>query len=126
MFIYNLSLSKCNLSIVVQSNRLLTYFKLTKLHFMNKKKDVQTLKTRNFIFIPKLFKSQQKHSQQQIPMTNHVTVKTLNVQCMEGPLVYQADVTIRNIIKTYYGLAGSTFKQRYYGHRRNLIHRVLQ
>ena len=42
---------------------------------------------------------------------------------MEGPLVYQADVTTRNITKTYYGLAGSTFKQRYYGHKRNLIHR---
>ena len=42
---------------------------------------------------------------------------------MEGPLVYQADVTTRNITKTYQGLAGSTFKQRYYGHKRNLIHR---
>ena len=42
---------------------------------------------------------------------------------MEGPLVYQADVTTRNITKTYYGLAGSTFKQRYYGHRNNLLNR---
>ena len=47
----------------------------------------------------------------------------MDKKCMEGPLVYQADVTTRNITKTYYGLAGSTFKQRFYGHRRNLIHR---
>ena len=47
----------------------------------------------------------------------------LDKQCMEGPLVYQADVETRNITKTYYGLAGSTFKQRYYGHRNNLINR---
>ena len=47
----------------------------------------------------------------------------LDKKCMEGPLVYQADVATRNITKTYYGLAGSTFKQRYYGHRNNLANK---
>jgi hypothetical protein len=33
----------------------------------------------------------------------------MDKNCMEGPLVYQADVTTRNITKTYYGLAGSMY-----------------
>ena len=47
----------------------------------------------------------------------------LQNKCNEGPLVYQADVSTTNTTKTYYGLAGTTFKKRYGGHRSNLQNR---
>ena len=47
----------------------------------------------------------------------------LQDKCNEGPLVYQADVSTTNTTKTYYGLAGTTFKKRYGGHRSNLQNR---
>ena len=47
----------------------------------------------------------------------------LQDRCNEGPLVYQADVSTTNVTKTYYGLAGTTFKKRYSGHRSNLENR---
>ena len=47
----------------------------------------------------------------------------LQDRCNEGPLVYQADVSTTNTTKTYYGLAGTTFKKRYGGHRSNLENR---
>ena len=47
----------------------------------------------------------------------------LQDRCNEGPLVYQADVSTTNTTKTYYGLAGTTFKKRHGGHRSNLENR---
>ena len=47
----------------------------------------------------------------------------LQDRCNKGPLVYQADVSTTNVTKTYYGLAGTTFKKRYSGHRSNLENR---
>ena len=68
MFIYNLRLSKRNLSIVVQSNRLLTYFKLTYLHFMNKENDVQ--KPGNFIYVQCTYLSYSNHKRKKFSTTN--------------------------------------------------------
>jgi hypothetical protein len=47
----------------------------------------------------------------------------LQNRCNEGPLVYQADVSTNRTNKTYYGLAGRTFKKRYGNHRSNLENR---
>ena len=41
----------------------------------------------------------------------------------EGPHVYQVDVSTNRTTKTYYGLAGTTFKKRYGNHRSNLENR---
>ena len=40
-----------------------------------------------------------------------------------GHPVYQADVSTHRATKTYYGLAETTFKKRYGGHRINLENR---
>ena len=46
----------------------------------------------------------------------------LQDRCNEGPLVYQADVSTTNTIKTYYGLAVQ-LKKKYSSHRSNLQNR---
>ena len=51
-----------------------------------------------------------KHFEYPCPLQN---------RCNEGPLVYQADVSTNRTTKTYYGLAGTTFKKRYRNHRSN-------
>ena len=48
----------------------------------------------------------------------------LNGECLAGPIVYKAIIgSNESEKKIYYGLAGNTFKQRFYGHKSSMTHR---